>query len=104
KKTFTYPISLIMKPNVFFLAILAFLGFSRSYGQTATTVNVSATSSVNTISNNVATVVDPGFTITSNGTISGFIVSITDSYTSGDLLAYSGALPSGVSAAAFNVD
>lgn len=93
-----------MKPNVFFLAILAFLGFSRSYGQTATTVNVSATSSVNTISNNVATVVDPGFTITSNGTISGFIVSITDSYTSGDLLAYSGALPSGVSAAAFNVD
>lgn len=74
----------------------------QSYGQSATQISVSGTGSTNSISNNVATVVDPNLVITANGSISGFIVSITSSYTSGDVLAYTGTLPSGVTAAAFN--
>ncbi len=91
-----------MKPKVLLLAALACLGFFPALAQTATAVNVSATAAINTISNNVATPVDPNFTISANGTISGFIVSISDSYTTGDLLDYSGTLPPGVTAAAFN--
>lgn len=70
--------------------------------QTATSANVSGTTSVNTISNNTATVVDNGLTLTANGNITSFTVSITGSYTSGDVLSYTGTLPSGVTAAAFN--
>ncbi len=74
-----------------------------SFAQTAaTTVDVTGTSTTNTITNNTATFVDPNLNVTSNGTISGFVVTITDSYTSGDVLTYSGTLPSGVTAAAFN--
>ncbi len=70
--------------------------------QTASQANVSGTNSTNTITNNTASVVDAGLTLTANGTISGFTVTITGSYTSGDILAYTGTLPSGVSAASFN--
>ncbi|MFC4233586.1 hypothetical protein ACFOW1_16920, partial [Parasediminibacterium paludis] len=48
------------------------------------------------------TVVDPGLTITSDGTIAGFTVQITGSYTSGDILSYTGSLPAGISAGSFN--
>lgn len=74
----------------------------KTIAQTATTVAVNGTSATNTISNNVATVVDPNLTITSDGTIAGFVVQITGSYTSGDILSYTGTLPSGVTAGAFN--
>ncbi|HEY1045608.1 MAG TPA: T9SS type A sorting domain-containing protein [Bacteroidia bacterium] len=74
----------------------------KSYGQSATQISVSGTGSTNNVSNNVATVVDPNLVVTANGNVSGFIVSITDSYTSGDVLAYTGTLPSGVTAATFN--
>ena len=70
--------------------------------QTATTVSLNGTSSTNTISNNVATVVDPGLTISSDGTISGFTVQITGSYTSGDILAYTGTVPAGITPGTFN--
>lgn len=82
-----------------FIAAIACLKLS---AQTATQVNVSTTATANTITNNVATAVDPNLTLTANGNITGFIVSITDSYTSGDVLSYTGSLPSGVTAAAFN--
>lgn len=83
------------------LLMLSLVSFGAS-AQTATTANVSGTTSVNTISNNTATAVDGGLTLTSNGNITGFTITITGSYTSGDELGYTGTLPSGISAAAFN--
>lgn len=59
-------------------------------------------STANTISNNVATVVDDTIIVNSNGSISGFTVTITSDYTDGDVLSYRGTLPSGITAAAFN--
>ncbi len=72
------------------------------FGQSATTVNVSGLGTSLTIQNNVATVVDANLSLSANGNITGFTISITGSYTSGDNLDYTGALPSGVSAAPFN--
>ncbi len=70
--------------------------------QTASSVNISGTTTVNAISNNTATVVDGGLILTSNGTLTGFTISITGSYTSGDVLNYTGTLPSGITSTAFN--
>lgn len=75
---------------------------SNAFAQSATTANISGTNSVITITNNTATAVDPALLLTANGNITGFTISITGSYTSGDVLSYTGTLPSGVSAAAFN--
>ena len=50
----------------------------------------------------MATVVDPNIVVTANGMVNGFIVTITSDYTDGDVLGYTGSLPSGVTAAAFN--
>ena len=72
----------------------------------ASTINIQGTGSTNTITNNSATIVDNGITISANGTISGFVVTITDSYQSGDVLAYNtstgGALPTGITVQTFN--
>ncbi len=72
------------------------------HSQTASTVNLSGNQAVRTITNNVATIVDPELEIVSNGTLKDFTISITDSYTSGDVLSYTGSLPTGITAAAFN--
>ena len=45
---------------------------------------------------NLATTVDPNLTITSNGNITGFRVQISQTYTSGDVLDYTGTLPTGI--------
>jgi hypothetical protein len=45
---------------------------------------------------NTATTVDPNLTITSNGNITGFRVQISQTYTSGDVLDYTGTLPTGI--------
>ncbi|MEI9945370.1 MAG: T9SS type A sorting domain-containing protein [Chitinophagaceae bacterium] len=84
------------------LPLLVLCIFINANAQTATQVALAGTSSTNTITNNVATAVDAGLVITANGNLTDFIVSITDSYTSGDVLSYTGGLPSGVSATAFN--
>jgi hypothetical protein len=84
-----------------FLTLLFFIQLN-VHAQTATQANIGGTTSVNYISNNVATVVDAGITLTSNGTISGLTASITGSYTAGDVLGYTGTLPTGVTAATFN--
>ena len=47
-------------------------------------------------------VVDANLVITSDGNITGFTAMITGSYTSGDILDYTGALPSGITAGSFN--
>jgi hypothetical protein len=67
----------------------------------ATTATLTTTGSTS-VTNNVTTSIDPGITVTSNGSLTGFSVSITNNYTTGDELSYTGSLPSGVTAAAFN--
>jgi hypothetical protein len=68
----------------------------------ATTLSVTGTSAQLSVINNTATVVDAGLLVTGNGNIAGFLVTISENYTAGDLLDYTGTLPSGVQAAAFN--
>src|SRR5690606_740640 len=91
-----------MRGIVSIILSMMFIFAMKASAQTATTANIGGTSSVNTITNNVATVVDNGLTLTANGQITGFTVSITGSYTTNDVLSYTGSLPSGVSASSFN--
>jgi hypothetical protein len=81
-------------------------GFTYTAPAAANSVNIQGTGSTNTITNNQASIVDNGLTVSSNGLVSGFIVTITESYQSGDVLAYNtstgGALPAGISVASFN--
>lgn len=74
---------------------------SKMFSQ-ATTVNVAGTGSTLTITNAVQTPVDPLLTITADGDLTAFTVTISGSYTAGDILSYTGGVPSGVTAAAFN--
>jgi len=62
----------------------------------ATSISMSGSTSTLTASYNTATVVDPNLTINANGTITNFRVQISQTYTSGDVLDYTGTL-SGVS-------
>jgi hypothetical protein len=68
----------------------------------ATTLSITGTAAQLSVVNNTATVVDAGLLVTGNGNITGFSVTISENYTSGDILDYTGALPAGVYAAAFN--
>jgi hypothetical protein len=70
--------------------------------QSASQVSVTGTGTIATVPNNVATVVDPNLVISANGNITGFTVTITGSYTNGDILGYNGALPPGITASSFN--
>ena len=78
---------------ILFLLLSPVLGFSQ-----ATSVSL-GTSSTGTLSStyNVWTKVDPNLTLTANGTITGFRVQISQTYTSGDQLRSTATLPSGVS-------
>jgi hypothetical protein len=81
------------------LIILAFaLLFPKLAEAQATSVNL-GTSSTSALSAtyNTWTKVDPNITVTANGTIAGFRVQISQTYTSGDQLRSTGTLPSGVS-------
>lgn len=89
------------KSTCFF--VLAMFVTGMNYAQTAaSSMDITGSTSTNTISNNTVSYVDNSIVVTANGTINGFIVTITDSYTSGDVLSYTGSLPSGVSAITFN--
>jgi hypothetical protein len=80
--------------KVIFLIFLMY-GFGLR-AQTATQVAVTGSTGTYSITNNLASVVDPGIVVTANGNISNFTVSITGSYTAGDVLAYNGTLPTGI--------
>jgi hypothetical protein len=58
----------------------------------ATSIAMAGTSSTLTATYNTATVVDPNLTITANGTITNFRVQISQTYTSGDVLDFTGTL------------
>jgi hypothetical protein len=83
-----------------------FAGFTYVAPAAASAVNVQGSASTNSITNNQAAFVDNALTVSSNGAVTGFIVTITDSYQSGDVLAYNsatgGALPAGITVASFN--
>ncbi|MDO5979712.1 LamG-like jellyroll fold domain-containing protein [Flavivirga spongiicola] len=84
-----------------FILLMALCFASEIFSQ-ATTVNVVGTGSTLTITNAVQTPVDPLLTITADGDLTAFTVTISGSYTTGDVLSYTGTLPSGITAAAFN--
>ncbi len=90
-----------MNKKLFFSALLLFCFSIKALSQ-ATTVNVSGNTNTLSITNNVSTVVDNSLEVTADGNITDFTISITGSYVSGDILAYTGSLPSGISAVAFN--
>lgn len=84
-------------------------GGTSSYGTytystpaTAGQMNITGSGSINNTTANIPTIVSPELTVTSNGLIDGFTVSISDGYTAGDLLDYNGSLPSGISTSGFN--
>ena len=62
----------------------------------ATSITLGGTSSSLSATYNTATVVDPNLTITANGNITGFRIQISQTYISGDVLDYTGTLPTGV--------
>jgi hypothetical protein len=90
-----------MNKKLYFLALLLFCFSIKALSQ-ATEVNVSGNTNTLTITNNVVTVVDNAIEVTANGTITDFTISITGSYVPGDLLAYNGTVPAGISPVAFN--
>jgi hypothetical protein len=103
KRLFTHLIkNLPYFPSLALALVLICVAQLEVSAQSATQANISGTNSTIAIANNTATVVDPNITLTANGNISGFTVSITGSYTSGDLLAYNGTLPTGITSAAFS--
>ena len=85
-----------MRHLIFFILflLLPILGFSQ-----ATTLSL-GTSSNGVLSStyNTWTKVDPNLTITAHGTITGFSVQISQTYTSGDQLRSTATLPTGLSA------
>ena len=81
--------------SIFLILITLFLVPLLSAGQ-ATTINLGGSSSSLSVSYATATVVDPNLTITSNGDITGFRVQISQSYITGDILDYTGTLPTGI--------
>jgi hypothetical protein len=85
----------MMRKFLLFLVIII-LGIQKIAGAQATSITVGgATSSLST-TYNIATYVDPDLIITANGNITGFRVQISQTYTTGDVLDYTGTLPTGV--------
>jgi hypothetical protein len=80
----------------FILILLTLLLVPFASAAQATSVTLGGTSSSLSATYNTATTVDPNLTITSNGNITGFRVQISQTYTSGDVLDYTGTLPTGI--------
>jgi hypothetical protein len=83
--------------NLIIFLILIITSIPKLVNAQATSINVGGTTSSLSATYNTATVVDPNLTITSNGNITGFRVQISQTYTSGDVLDYTGTLPTGIS-------
>jgi hypothetical protein len=81
----------MLKAPIVILSTL-FLLIPRLVDAQATTVSVSGSTSTLSATYNAATVIDPNLTITANGTITNFRVQISQTYTSGDVLDFTGTL------------
>ncbi len=101
-KRFDIKSKFTMLKSAFVIFLMTQTNFQSVAQSLATQVDVTGTNTTNTITNNTATFIDPGLSVVANGSINGFIVTITDSYTTGDMLSYTGSLPAGITAAAFN--
>jgi hypothetical protein len=82
----------MLKAPIVILSTL-FLLIPRLVDGQATTVSVSGSTSTLSATYNTATVIDPNLTVTANGTITNFRVQISQTYTSGDVLDFTGTLP-----------
>jgi hypothetical protein len=87
---------MLKTPIVILLTL--FLLISKLADAQATTISMGGSTSTLSATYNTATVVDPNLTITANGTITNFRVQISQTYTSGDVLDFTGTL-SGVTGA-----
>jgi len=85
-----------MRNYIVFL-ILLIVSIPKLSGAQATSITVGGTTSSLSATYNTATVVDGNLTISANGDITGFRVQISQTYTSGDVLDYTGTLPTGIS-------
>lgn len=88
----------------YILILVIFLIPSIATGQ-ATSISLGGSASSLSVSHNTWTKVDPNLTISSNGSITGFRVQISQSFSSGstgDQLRSTATLPSGVSVSTFN--
>jgi hypothetical protein len=75
---------------------LVIISIPKLVGAQATSINVGGTTSSLSATYNTATVVDGSLTITANGDITGFRVQISQTYTTGDVLDFTGTLPTGI--------
>jgi hypothetical protein len=67
-----------------------------------TSPSITMTATALSVTNNTAAAVDPNLTMSFTGNLTGFTVTISQNYTSGDVLSYTGTLPSGVTTSGFN--
>lgn len=68
----------------------------------AASISITGSGTANSIVNNAATAIDASLSISAQDNITDFTVSISDSYITGDILSYTGSLPSGVTTTGFN--
>ena len=80
--------------RIFYMTLLALVCSKIGTAQLV----ISGTSSATSVANNAPAIfVDPTLTITGSGTITSALVSVATNFNSGDVLSYTGSLPSGVS-------
>ncbi|MEY3598829.1 MAG: hypothetical protein RL521_1251, partial [Bacteroidota bacterium] len=91
-------IAKVLSKLVMSLMLLS-LTTSIAFGQVASSIELTGSNASLSAIYNVETIVDPNLVITANGTITGFRVQISQSYSSGDILTYTGTLPSGITQA-----
>ncbi len=87
-----------LKRSCFVILLLLFFSAS-TFAQTFVTTG---TASQGYALNSSAIAVDPTITVTSSASINGFRITISNGFKSNDVLSYTGSLPSGVSATAYN--
>jgi hypothetical protein len=67
-----------------------------------TSPSITITAATLNVTNNTATAVDPALTMSFSGNLTGFTVTISENYSNGDVLSYTGTLPSGVTTSGFS--
>lgn len=90
------------KSVIFAFLSLLFLHFDMNAQNNLSKNDLASNSSIKVLEKNLKSFVDPSIVVTGNGPISGFVVTITGNYFTGDILSYAGALPPGISLTPFN--
>ena len=90
------------KSVIFTFLSLLFLHFDMNAQNNLSKNDLASNSSIKVLEKNLKSYVDPSIVVTGNGPISGFVVTITGNYFSGDILSYTGARPPGISLTPFN--